>query len=803
MDTNSSSEASGTYPEEKLQEKIRRLCEAPQNGRLKRVFIENVWPELEETYSMMARALVDYWKRRLVIYRIPAMVEGRQKSAESIRKSMDRREQARINQRSAGPYKSLEEIFYDVHDLAGIRIVVDFTPHVEEVVKRIKQSFKPTKAPSIWPPGRPVGQLWSALFGAYQGSNHPVKLDSDIDETLQRYSDVTVEIQVTSLAESLYNRLAHPLLYKKVSGTLSRKEEMVIDLSHGLSLCYSICLLLMQDKLEQPPQSAEQPAMLWGAIRGAAITPGEGEQDKHLAALADQMPGPVPHDSSHQIANEGGSQPSANPVLPVATCLNMLHHARAKEPSPDQLWEWMTISLKNAVQEAAKPPILLPTWEEARFDSEDVQSRSKCYEGTQNDARSRIKAWVKDSQAPTLFWLHAPVGTGKSTLARTIIDDLSKDGNLAAGYFFRRGDVDRNNISRIFPTIAIQLLETLPAFEPLLRKSTNAHSSEAILSTSLENQFEMLLKTPLSGMPPVSQDKPAMAIIIDGLDESNRNKSPSRLLRLLRLLASLEAMECLRLCVLITSRKSHAIPDAFENLEKEGQSYCELALDEEYKIQMTADIRQYLKSEFRAIKQRKGIQVDPWPTLKDFDLLVSEATTPSPLFIYASILIGFVDQTKLGCEPTAQLQNWVDGCYRKESRLDEMYTQILSDITECDHEAESKLLDIVGSIASLERPLSMKALAALLDISEGVMNELLKSLQAVLYLPGDKEEPVRLAHDSFRSFLFRTQLPGKTSSFRISKPEAHRTLATKCRKRMVRLQGGLRKDLCGFSNLGH
>jgi hypothetical protein len=457
--------------------------------------------------------------------------------------------------------------------------------------------------------------------------------------------------------------------------------------------------------------------------------------------------------------------------------------------------------LRNAVQEAAKPPILLPTWEQARFDSEDVQSRPKCYEGTQNDARSRIKAWVKDSQAPTLFWLHAPVGTGKSTLARTIIDDLSKDGNLAAGYFFRRGDVDRNNISRIFPTIAIQLLETVPAFEPLLRKSTNAHSSEAILSTSLENQFDMLLKTPLSGMPPVSQDKPAMAIIIDGLDESNRNKSPSWLLRLLRLLASLEAVKCLRLCVLITSRKAHAIPDAFENLKKEGQSYCELALDEEYKVQMTAEIRQYLASEFRAIKQRKGILVDPWPTPKDFDLLVSEATTPSPLFIYASTLIGFVNQTKLGCEPTAQLQNWVDGCYRKESRLDEMYTQILSDITECDHEAESKLLDIVGSIASLERPLSTKALAGLLDISEGVISDLLKNLQAVLHVPGNKEEPVTLTHDSFRSFLFRTHLPGKTSSFRISKPEAHRTLATKCRNRMVRRQGGLRKDVCGFSNL--
>lgn len=461
--------------------------------------------------------------------------------------------------------------------------------------------------------------------------------------------------------------------------------------------------------------------------------------------------------------------------------------------------------LRKAAQEAAKPPILLPTWEQARFDSEDVQNRPKCHEGTQIDARSRIKAWVEDPQAPILLWLHAPAGTGKSTLARTLVDDLSKDGNLAAGYFFRRGDVDRNSISRVFPTIATQLLKTLPPFEPLLRKSTNASSSETILSLSLDEQFKMLLKTPLSGMPPVSQDKPAMAIIIEGLDECNERTSLSQLRRLLSLLASLKAVKCLRLCVLITSKKAFSIPRAFENVKEKGQPYCEIALHEEYKVQMTAEIRQYLTSEFGAIKQRKGIQVDPWPTPKDFELLFSEATTDSPLFIYASTLIRFVDQTKLGCEPTAQLQNWIDGCKRKESRLDEMYTQILSDITRSGHKAGSEFLEIVGSIASLKRPLSSKALAALLEISEGTMSELLKNLEAVLYVPDDNEEPVMLIHDSFRSYLFdapqpvEADQPGKTFSFRISKSKANGILATKCRNRMARLKGGLRKDMCRFS----
>ena len=58
------------------------------------------------------------------------------------------------------------------------------------------------------------------------------------------------EIQLTTLAESLYNKFAHDLLYKGYAGHLTREDEMVIDLSHGLSLCYGLCVMYMKDRLE-------------------------------------------------------------------------------------------------------------------------------------------------------------------------------------------------------------------------------------------------------------------------------------------------------------------------------------------------------------------------------------------------------------------------------------------------------------------------------------------------------------------------------------------------------------------------
>ncbi|KAF5012926.1 hypothetical protein FDECE_1037 [Fusarium decemcellulare] len=841
MDLISSSESTRTDQEERLQARIRRLCEAAQNGQPKAIFLDSIWPALEESYDVMVETLVKYWVRQLDRDGISAKVEGRRKSAESIRKSMDRREEDRIK-RSLGSYRNLEEIFNDVHDLAGIRVVVDFAPQVEKVQEHIEKNFAPTKPRNAWLPDRAVGQLWKEIFKAYEGWNYPVKINPDLDETLQPYCNVTVEIQVTYLAESLYNRLAHPLLYKEAAGTLSRQEEMVIDMAHGLALCYSICLLMMQDKLEGPLQSLEKQPKLRNAMRDATITPQQGDADKYLAALVNQMPGQAFNDASHHISNTDANTSSSKPV-PIDAFLRMLQASKVQEDPPDQLWEWMTGILDKAVQKSVKPPIPLPFWADARFDSEDVQSRPKCHKGTQNHARCRIKAWVKDYKAPTLFWLHAPAGTGKSTLARTVAEELSKDGNFAAGYFFRRGDVDRNDMSRIFPTIASQLLEALPPFEHLLRESINNHSSESLLKMSLDKQFKILLMEPLTKISQTSQDKPAKAIIIEALDECHHD---SKLAQLLSLLASFGGVEGLRLCVLVTSRPGFKMSNAFENVkdnkgellrvvrheytdqqdrettdeegnqdretveeevgqdqettdeeEDQDQCICALALHEEYKTQMTAEIQRYLAEEFKGIKERRRIQIEPWPTQTDFEFLFHEATTPSPLFIYVSTLISFVDHPSPAYEPTAQLRKWVKGCHRKESRLDEMYTQILSDITGGDNEAKSMMLNIVGSIASLARPLSAKALARLLHIPERTMSHWLENLQTVLLVPDDNEQPVMLINESFRDFLFpKFLLPSAKSSFNISLSDIHHMLATKCQNRMVRRNRGLRKDVC-------
>lgn len=152
----------------------------------------------------------------------------------------------------------MEVIFHDMHDLAGIRIVVDYPSQLVPANQLIEEAFRQAKSPNVFTRERPVGKEWDAWFGVYQSYNHHVSVKNGTQGTLGAYLNVVFEIQLTSLPESMYNKLAHPLLYKQQAGDISRRDEMVIDLSHGLSLCYSICLLYAQDKLgnnERPDQS--------------------------------------------------------------------------------------------------------------------------------------------------------------------------------------------------------------------------------------------------------------------------------------------------------------------------------------------------------------------------------------------------------------------------------------------------------------------------------------------------------------------------------------------------------------------
>ncbi|KAL3608860.1 hypothetical protein FPOAC2_03871 [Fusarium poae] len=206
----------------------------------------NAWNSLGlvDDYKRFVHELERALKIELDNERIRATISGRVKSNSSIEKSIQRRQA--VQGRS---YTNLDEIFQGIHDLVGLRIVVDF-PSGIQAAQELVQKFT-VVGKSDFSSDRDLGLEWKPRFGSFESTNYRVKIHPTPDHALYIYRDVLIEIQVLSLAEGLYNKLAHALVYKKAPGQqLSVKDQKIIDVAHGLSLCYWICLSSMEDQLE-------------------------------------------------------------------------------------------------------------------------------------------------------------------------------------------------------------------------------------------------------------------------------------------------------------------------------------------------------------------------------------------------------------------------------------------------------------------------------------------------------------------------------------------------------------------------
>lgn len=444
----------------------------------------------------------------------------------------------------------------------------------------------------------------------------------------------------------------------------------------------------------------------------------------------------------------------------------------------------------------------LPIVPSALYNSAEDQHIQPCQQGTRVSILNQITAWANDINRETLFWVYGPAGTGKSTISRSIAQSLADTGLLGASYFFRRGKEGRNSASRFFPTIASQLIATVPTFKRSLRESLEKPGNTELETKALREQFKTLILTPLSQVfTDTSQPILNRVIVIDALDECEG----SRDIRVIcNLLSQLQELRTVRLRVFLTSRSAYPIVGAFRSL----QSKHSLSLLEDFSEETKADISTFLIERFATIKTDNEITEDPWPDPTDLDCLITLATNPSPLFIYTATLCRFVDDGTGKKNPVKRLERWLKDCDSNASQLNQIYVPILQDLfgivengkfsNSLDSEEKSQLLQILGSIILLPTPLPAPALAALLDMDESSVNHWLRNLHAVLNIPGDREAPVEILHKSFSDFLLGQEETG-TAEFRVNAAESHAMLASKCIQRMG---NRLSKDICSVRDPG-
>jgi hypothetical protein len=372
----------------------------------------------------------------------------------------------------------------------------------------------------------------------------------------------------------------------------------------------------------------------------------------------------------------------------------------------------------------------------AAFDDRDQQA-NPCTEGTRITLLKTIHDWADDGDAETIFWLSGMAGTGKSTVARTVAQDLERKGFFVVSFFFRRNVQDRSSSAKFVTTIFRQLAAYVD-LQPHLVDAWN--KNPGVVDKILDTQWRSLVQEPLETVKHCH-----VALVIDAVDESGG--MGERRDEMLDFLCHESNFENLNLRIFVTSRPHEIdIPGSYKKFDLHG-------IDED---RVEKDIGLFLKDRFRDFNQRTFKQ-RKFPTAEHIRILAKRS---NPLFIAAMTSYRFIIEDAYDPESRFKLLIGQKQGPRSEANMDEMYLAIVTQALS-GHGAMAggptetnigRYQLLVGSLLILQDSLSVSDLASLLTQSRETVASFLKALRSILEIP-ESPAPVRLFHQSFRHFL--------------------------------------------------
>ena len=271
----------------------------------------------------------------------------------------------------------------------------------------------------------------------------------------------------------------------------------------------------------------------------------------------------------------------------------------------------------------------------ARFDP------PRCAESTRLRMIQAIEEWMNsDRDCASVFWLYGGAGAGKSAVAQSLSEKFRKK-ELAASFFFFRGDPTRNNGDDLIPTLVSQLVRNLKGIVPFVEDRITEDWD--IFTKGYDIQFqELVVDTLLSLKSTDARVVPPRLVVIDGLDECT---NPDVQCLLLRAMARALPHIPYPLRFLITSRPEAHITQVF-NHEPALQTIPVQRYNLSDDPDADMDIRNFLEKEFVDIRKihRLGNHLPRrWPDQNAIGSLVERS---SGHFIYASTVIRYIQSPK-------------------------------------------------------------------------------------------------------------------------------------------------------------
>lgn len=210
------------------------------------VFLQQYTKEYDY-YFELARRVANICETLLQRNGIHAVVTYRAKRPDSLREKLIKRNEEKN-------YQSIEDIYSDIADLAGVRIATYFPGDRSEIARLIEAEFITDKA-KYFPDKEhttPFTFDYRKRFTGYDAIHYRVRIkDVRLEDNKKRFSQSQVEIQIASALMHAWAEVEHDLVYKPKVDSLSEEEYRILDELNGMVLSGEIALERLQKAFNQ------------------------------------------------------------------------------------------------------------------------------------------------------------------------------------------------------------------------------------------------------------------------------------------------------------------------------------------------------------------------------------------------------------------------------------------------------------------------------------------------------------------------------------------------------------------------
>ncbi|TFK60190.1 hypothetical protein BDN72DRAFT_965813 [Pluteus cervinus] len=362
----------------------------------------------------------------------------------------------------------------------------------------------------------------------------------------------------------------------------------------------------------------------------------------------------------------------------------------------------------------------------ATWDAVERGDPPKCHPDTRGVISDSLVVWP-NARRDSVRWISGWAGTGKTTIAQTMAEYWARQGLLVGSFFFSRSAV---------------------LWHPSQVGASSGHSQR-----HWDDWIISLSRT--------SQIPPFKVIIIDGLDEYNKNDDQIRFLR--GVLRSFCQRNC-SIKLLISCRPERHLEDVFNEFRPH--------LGSSYRIQLgqsagdNDDIRTFLRIKLDEICRRHrkskvmSIKDGPWPSDEDIEMLVDSA---SGQFIFAATAIAFIEGEDK--DPVELLNLILGHQLRSFGSIDALYLVILNRVAPAGSPYRQLTHQILFHIN--HEPSPAFDIGEFCFVDETTIDIRIKHLRSVLVRQAshdpESQELIQFRHKSFHDFFAQPSSPHEFS----------------------------------------